>query len=159
MPLLPLPHCSRHCSGAVPLPCHRSEGSPKHPSHGYTQVKTLAVPSSSGAFTHTDAILLIEMWFLARALHLDSVFLGQSFSLFHPYPISSHPGFSSSLLVFIYLFTYFSSPSPLIHNPFLGFLAPAAAAASSSDFRTGPSLWSLSAAHAQHHLPSTLRLV
>lgn len=124
----------------------------------------MAVASSSCAFAHVDGILLTEVWFLACALHLDIVFLGQSCSLFQPHPIPPRPSFSSPLLVFIYLFTCFSSPSPvLIHNPFLGSLAPAAAAAvassSSSDFRTGPSLWSLSAAHAQHHLPSTLRLV
>lgn len=123
----------------------------------------MAVPSSSGAFAHVDGILLIEIGFLAHALRLDIVFLCQSCPLFHSQPIPSRPGFSSSFLVFIYVFTYFSSLSPpiLIHNPFLGSLVPAAAAAvaSSSDFRTGPSLWSLSAAHAQHHLPSTLRLV
>lgn len=156
MSLLPLLHCSRHCSGAVPLPCHRSEGSPKHPSHGYTQVKSLAVPSHSGAFTHTDAILLIGMWFLARALHLDTVFrVG-------PSPCPTPPPFPHIRLSFFPLFSFiyylFFIPSPLVHNPFLGFLAPAAAA-SSSDSRTGPSLWSLFAAHAQHHLPSTLRLV
>lgn len=104
-----------------------------------------------------------EVWVSANALHLDIFLLGGwvslVLSLSFPFPFMC-PSFSPSLLgfgfflhPFLLLQWFTAGPRAILHP-----LAPAAASCR-SDLRTGPSLWSLSAARAQHHPPSTRRSV
>ena len=98
-----------------------------------------------------------KVWVSANALHLDIFLLGGWVS--PPPPFSPHVPFFPSLLVFVFFFCPFllqwftAGPRAILHP-----LVPAAASRR-SDLRTGPSLWSLSAARAQQHPPSTRRSV
>lgn len=126
---------------------------------------SLDVPSNLGAISHMDGIfcprrceflLMLCIWILSSWVNLSRT---PTHSLHTPLFLSFPPCF------YFYFFLLYPSPSsygsPLVHIPFLHSLEPAAAAAasSSSDFRMGPFLWSLSAARVQRHLPSTLRSV
>lgn len=124
---------------------------------------SLGTPPNPGAFSCTEKKLCPRRRTLLLTFGIQMLsFWVDLFPLPTPQPCPS-----PSFLVFIFIFVFHSPPClPMVNHwctlPFLCFLvsaAAAAAAASSSDFRTGPSLWSLSAAHAQRHLPSTLRSV
>lgn len=154
-----------------PLPWHRSEGnselcgrvwaSKPDSDETWGSLDTLSNP---GACSHMDRIfcprrceflLMLCIWILSSWVDL-------SLSLsFFPFSSCALVSFLPSLFLFLFFsfmplsFPWWFSTGPI---PFLRSLAPAAAA-SSSDFRMGPSLWSLSAAHAQHHPPSTRRSV
>ena len=107
-----------------------------------------------------------KVWVSANALHLDIFLLGGwvslslSLSLSFPFPSCALLSLLPSLFFFFFFFCPFlllqwvtAGPRAIFHP-----LAPAAASCR-SDLRTGPSLWSLSAARAQHHPPFTRRSV
>lgn len=134
----------------------------RHPSLALMRAETLGHTFPQVLRLHGWDALPGKVWVSANALHLDIFLLGGwvSLSLFlSPFPLMC-PSFSPSLLVFVCFFCPFlllqwftAGPRAILHP-----LAPAAAPRR-SDLRTGPSLWSLSAAHAQQHPPSTRRSV